>query len=77
MNNYYLGLLCSKITYNFLQAFNPTINFQVGDIKNIPVIKSTENKTNVDNIVEKIITTEKYDWDSFETSWDFKKSPLL
>lgn len=76
-NNYYLGLLCSKIAYSFLQAFNPTINFQVGDIKNIPVIQATEMKDNIDKLVEEIVTNEKYDWDAFETSWDFKMHPLV
>lgn len=76
-NDYYLGLLCSKVTYSFLQAFNPTINFQVGDIKNIPVIQDIEKKADIDELVEKIVTDEKYDWDSFEISWNFKKHPLI
>ena len=76
-NDYYLGLLCSKVTYSFLQAFNPTINFQVGDIKNIPVIQDIEKKADIDELVEKIVTDEKYDWDSFETSWDFTEHPLV
>ena len=76
-NDYYLGLLCSKVTYSFLQAFNPTINFQVGDIKNIPVIRDIEKKADIDELVEKIVIDEKYDWDSFETSWNFKKYPLI
>lgn len=74
---YYLGLLCSRVTYNFLKAFNPTINFQVGDIKNIPVLNSIKNKPLIDTLVYNNIDISKLDWDSFETSWDFTSHPLL
>lgn len=76
---YALGLLCSKISYIFLAALNPTINFQIGDIKNIPVILP-ENETQLNSVnylVENNVSLSKSDWDSFETSWDFAKHPLL
>ena len=75
-NPYYLlALLNSKVGQYLLDISNATINYQPGDIAGIPVlfnsIESVENNTN------KNISYSKDDWDSFETSWDFKKNPLL
>ena len=74
---YLLALLSSKITTKYLDILNPTLNFQVGDLKNIPVIFSDKDKLKIDSIVKENIMDSKNDWDSFETSWDFKASPLL
>ncbi|KJS18734.1 MAG: restriction endonuclease [Clostridiaceae bacterium BRH_c20a] len=74
---YILGLLCSRVTYSFLKAFNPTINFQIGDIKNIPIIQDTVEKVVINDLVKQNVSISKSDWDSFETSWDFPKHPLV
>lgn len=77
-NLYYLLALCdSKITDAFLAVFSPTINFQAGDIANIPVCVDTEKIETVEKIVSENIHISKNDWDSYETSWDFNRSPLL
>ena len=67
------GLLCSKLSFNFLRICNPTLNFQVGNVATIPVIKTSSNDENV----KRIISISKNDWDSFETSWNFEKLPIL
>lgn len=54
---------------------NPTINLQVGDFNNFPVL-FTDSKP-VISIVKRSIEIARQDWDSFETSWDFKRHPLL
>ena len=74
---YTLGLLCSRITYSFLKAFNPTINFQIGDIKNIPVVQSSDYMLKINDLVMTNVAISKMDWDNFETSWDFVTHPLL
>ena len=74
---YMLGFLCSKVALYFLKAMNPTMNFQVRDIENLPFILDEINIVNIENIVKKEIDGSKIDWDSFETSWDFKRHPLL
>jgi type II restriction/modification system DNA methylase subunit YeeA len=70
-----LALLSSKISKYLLKFLNSTIHFQVGDIKRIPVILL--QNTNINELVNKSIEISKTDWDSFETSWDFKRHPLL
>jgi type II restriction/modification system DNA methylase subunit YeeA len=77
--NYFLNILSSKIGAFFLNVMNPTLNFQIGDISNIPIIYEDENEKNeaIISYVEKNISYSKSDWDSNENSWDFEKSPLL
>lgn len=72
---YLTGLLCSKLGQFFMSIQNPTMNFQVGNLKNVPVI--IQKKEEVIEIVNQCIDLSKVDWDSFETSWDFKYHPLL
>ncbi len=74
---YILGFLCSKLAYEFLIYLNPTLNFQVGNISNLPLIYSQNHKPEIDTLVQENINISKIDWDSFETSWDFEVHPLL
>lgn len=73
--NYFLGLLNSKVFLSVVKLLNPTLNFQVKDIRSMPIIIQQEDTVNA--VVEDIITMSKNDWDSFETSWDFKTHPLI
>lgn len=72
---YLLGLTNSKYAMEVLKIVAPTINYQCGDIANIPV--KIANKEVVESIVGNNVDLSKSDWDSFETSWDFKKHPLI
>ena len=74
-NRYTLGFLASCVGFKILGILNPTLNYQAGNIKNLPIIFSREKE--VDTLVENNINLSKKDWDSFETSWNFKKHPLL
>lgn len=73
--NYFLGLLNSKVFLNIVRILNPTLNFQVKDIRSMPIIVKYECMVN--NLVENNMNFSKADWDSFETSWDFKKHPMI
>ncbi|HEY5556277.1 BREX-1 system adenine-specific DNA-methyltransferase PglX [Acetobacterium sp.] len=77
MTMFLTGLLCSKLGSYFLEIQNPTLNFQVGNLARIPVKFGVERKEYIRNITKKNIGISKIDWDFFETSWDFKKHPLL
>ena len=75
---YYLLAFCnSNFAMEVLKVIAPTINYQCGDIANLPVIYDESKKTIIDSITEQNITLSKTDWDSFETSWDFEKHPLV
>ena len=70
------AFLCTKLCFNCLKALNPTLNFQVGNIKSLPIDKNNLGKT-INDISTNIIKYSKSDWNSYETSWDFTKLPLL
>ncbi|PEF36555.1 BREX-1 system adenine-specific DNA-methyltransferase PglX [Bacillus wiedmannii] len=73
---YIYGVLTSKITREILKYLNPTLSFQVGDLKRIP-IKITKDKRIINDLVQCNIDIAKADWDAFEKSWDFSMSPLI
>ena len=73
--HYILSLLNGKIGQYILNISNATINYQPGDIAGIPVI--FDNVDQVEAIAESNISISKEDWDKLETSWDFKKHPLI
>ena len=74
---YLLGFLCSKAASYFLKATNPTLNYQVRDVENLPLIIDEKKLGNVEEIVGVNIKVAKNDWDAFEASWDFQHHPLL
>ncbi|MGX4671117.1 BREX-1 system adenine-specific DNA-methyltransferase PglX [Cerasibacillus sp. JNUCC 74] len=70
----YLAFLNSKVASHIIKLLSSTINYESGTIKSLPFIKS---ENNINDYVEKLIGVSKLDWDSFETSWNFKKHPFL
>lgn len=72
-----LGLLNSVVARKLLGLLNPTINYKVRDIFSVPVEKSVLSANNISDLVDQNISVEKDDWDAFETSWDFKRHPLV
>lgn len=74
---YSFGFINSKVTISILNAISPTINYEVGHIASLPIIENNENKESIINTVNNNIQISKTDWDSYETSWDFKRNPLI
>lgn len=74
---YLLGFTNTPISMEMLSVLAPTINFQAGDIANLPVAVNKEKQPIVEKLVNENIALSKVDWDSFETSWDFEGHPLV
>ena len=76
---YLLGIGNSKFVNKILEIINPTLHYQIGDIKKIPVIfsKNIKIKECIIDIVKKSVFISKEEWDSRETSWDFEKLSLI
>ena len=70
-----LGYCNSKVVDFFLNLMNPTINIMPEDIRKLPCEKVKSNFLN--DMVNENIDNSKKDWDSYETSWDFKVHPLV
>lgn len=78
MNEYIeetMALFNGKVGEYYLNVLSPTINLQVGDVKNMPLLIKKDEY--VEKIVNGNVNKSKADWDSFETSWDFKKHPMI
>lgn len=70
-----LGFLCSKLGDMCIRILNPTINININDVLNLPLLDSIDSS--VVNYTQDCISISKEDWDAHETSWDFKKNDFL
>lgn len=75
--NSVLAFLNSSIAEMYLDAMNPTLNLQAKDIKALPLICKEDYRGRVDELVDDCVDLSKFDWDSFETSWDFRRHPMV
>ena len=74
-SNELLGFLNTKVAQKMLSLLAPTIHYNCGSIALMPVYYI--NNSTVKNMVDECVSMSKEDWDSFETSWDFKVHPLV
>ena len=74
---FYLAFCNTKVAYEMLKIIAPTINFQAGDIAKLPILFDESSSKKIQDIVHETINISQFDWDSFETSWDFKVHPLV
>ena len=72
---YILGFMTSKVALSYTSVSSPTMTFEVGQLASLPLMYKPEQT--IDKRVNECIQIEKEDWDSFETSWDFKRHPLV
>ena len=81
-NSEYLSLLQafanSIVGLHFLGILSPTLNYNVGDVASLPIIIPIDKQLcTIVDITNNLREESKNDWDSFETSWDFKRHPLI
>ena len=77
LTEYVIGFLNSPIAEKIMRSLNPTLNTNIGDVTALPLVVSEEQREEVETIVTQNIAISRTDWDSFETSWDFKLHPLI
>ncbi len=73
--HYLQGFCNSIVALSYAKVLSPTLNYEVGHIANFPIL--TTNEDEVIELTKKNITLSATDWDSFETSWDFVRHPIL
>lgn len=74
----FTGYLNSKLVNVILKILNPTINTGSGTINQIPISTNVfENRIKINPLAQSNISISREDWDAFETSWDFKRHPLI
>ena len=75
---YYILAFVNSVVYDkLLNLLSSTMNFEVGQIGSQPLIVDEAQKELIENTARDNITISQQDWDSFETSWDFKEHPLI
>lgn len=74
---YLLGFGNSIVSEEICKIIAPTIHYGVGQIAKLPVKNSHKFKFKVLTLTNENVEFAKIDWDSFETSWDFKIHPLV
>ena len=72
-----LSFINSAVAKSILSAISPTLNYNAGDIANLPIIASKDHDVQLVTTCKDCIQRSKDDWDSYETSWDFKRHPLV
>lgn len=72
-----LAFCNSSVATAMLALVSPTLNYEVSKIGSLPVLRKSTVDDSVDTLSLGAISASKSDWDSFETSWDFKRHPLL
>ena len=72
-----LGLLNSAIGRFYLDVLAPTVNLMVGPVVSLPYPDGKFDKQHSKQTVSSLIDHSRADWDSFETSWNFKENPLV
>ena len=70
-----LGLLNSSVSGLFLQLISPGLHYTVGPTSQLPVFNFDQGQPV--ELAKRNTELSRLDWDSFETSWDFKRNPLV
>lgn len=77
MFNYLLALLNSNVISSATSFLVPTLNAQPGDIAKLPILTDESRLSTVSQLSKSCREIAGLDWGSFETSWDFKRNPLV
>ena len=75
--SYNCAFLNSAPGLQIARFLSASLDFQPGQIAKYPVIQDAKQKPQVNELTRALCSISKLDWDSLETSWDFKRNPLL
>ena len=73
------GFLCSKQIYEFMRVMNPTLNFQVGNVATLPILREPVHNYQlaIEKVGKLLILHTRTDWNAYERSWNFESLPIL
>ena len=72
-----MGLMSTKLSNFYFDVLNPTVHLQIGNFCSFPVILPKEKEEFILEKVSNCVNDSIANWNSFETSWDFKVHPLI
>lgn len=70
-----LGFLNTKVMQKLIDVFCTGLHYATGAVEKIPILKI--DLIEVRCLVIECVSNTKSNWDSYETSWDFKYHPLI
>lgn len=73
----FISLMNSKVFQYLIRIISPTLSIVSGDLEKIPVSANVLKLNSVHENGLKCVDIAQYDWDSYETSWDFTQNPLI
>ena len=73
--NYLLGMMNTVVFQKYMNILSPTMHYNICNVAQVPLLKAHESK--VEETVHECIAESQDDWNSYETSWDFKRNPLV
>ena len=74
---YVLAFCNSCVAEQILQIVSPTLNCELSDVGSLPIHVDEDLISIVSALTRENESLSKLDWDSHETSWDFKRHPLV
>ena len=74
---YILAFVNTVVFHYLMNVLSQTLNFEVGQIGQQPLVIVEEIKPKIEIITRENVKLSKRDWDSYETSWDFKRCPMV
>lgn len=72
-----IAFLNSIVATQFMKILSPTITLNAGELNKLPVSETHQHSEKIKEATQANIAFSRKDWDSFETSWDFKKHPMI
>ena len=72
-----LGFVNTTVALEMFRFVAPTLNLTAGNMNKLPIIANGEKEEIVGQLVKSNIEFAKRDWDAYETSWNFKRNPLV
>ena len=72
-----MGYMNTPVFQMFCDLICQGLHYSTGQIPQIPYLRNVSNGDTIVNNVDKNIQLSKNDWDAYETSWDFKRNPLV
>ena len=72
-----MGYMNTPVFQTFCDLICQGLHYSTGQIPQIPYLRVDADVDYIDQSVHECVTESKKDWDAYETSWDFKRNPLV
>ena len=72
-----MGYMNTPVFQTFCDLICQGLHYSTGQIPQIPYLRVDADVDYIDQSVNECVTESKKDWDAYETSWDFKRNPLV